>query len=171
MSALVLAAYSMPSMARCDLGIYIYGPNATLTTFDAFSCTHSMLMYVSIPPVVCVTLMVYSFMWLVLALHNDDFHKLSNFIEQQVGAFQERVLRAAVANGDIDVDLSGFGSGSGLGSGRPTPVRMLRDRISLRTRTNVSLYHALHASAALGAGSADAASTEGDQDADACSAW
>jgi hypothetical protein len=94
-SALVLCAYAVPALPRCR-----EQPDEQR---NAFACFHALSMMFVIPPVICVTLMVYSFVALVFAVHIVDFQKLCRFIEAHIKAFQARVLTAAHDEGDLEV--------------------------------------------------------------------
>ena len=109
MTLLVLAAYSVPANLHCHAPLDI-AANGTLsgTHLDSghtetpfrgpapriatmyFMCVHGYIMYFAIPPVICVTLMVYSFIFLLFVLHGMDFMKLEASIAARLFKFQSQ---------------------------------------------------------------------------------
>ena len=147
-SGLVLAAFAVPAMATC----VNYGSNMTvdrtdfgpetahfthLVLLDGFvlrmTCIHAISMFLFIPPVICVTLMVYGFVWIVFFLHMTDFYALDKHLHEKVTEFQSAMLITAHRQGDLDVkflerqEISvGLRRGKAIGS------------LNLRTRSNIS---------------------------------
>ena len=106
-----------------------------------FMAYHAILMYVVIPPVVCVVLSVYTMILLVFGLHMLDWYRLWTFVDDQIHRFQLRVLDRAVTHGDLALvqrpdAQTGVTAIVCYGKGRESIEQM-----NVCTRSNISLLH------------------------------
>ena len=145
MQAELANAGSMSYNMSGDELVQVASSGLALLSLQNFMLFHAVAMFFVIPPVVCVTLCIYSMILLVFAIHLIDLYRLSIFINAALSRFQTPLLVAAVADGDLVMLKSDTSDQGGGGAAGPTGSLMLAvngmptwDSASLRTRSNVS---------------------------------
>jgi len=149
LSALVIGAYCWAGLQSCFESEPGSRWRGHVSGRYSFGCIHAIIMAPAIPPIVSVTLMCYSFQWLVLLMHLVDFHKLATYIRRTVLGFQVGVLQAAADAGDIEVDLTAWYASSvrivkgSTVTGEPVGIflKVDNDEVIVASIESTSVFH------------------------------